>query len=309
MGETLLAPRATHVRGAEFKKRLLQSLKWYPYILVNLIILLIFSVSAWVFMLYLSVHRWDLLGERKFIWFANFSRLANDRIFGIALKNTLQYLLLYTPALSVFSLLIAILMNGAFKGTKILRSAYFLPNVTSIAVLAMIFWRLLSPRPDGPINYLIGLVGIPPQDWLVSVVLALPSLVGVAVWQEFGYFMVIWLAGLQGVPSELYDAASVDGASGWRTHWYITIPLLRPTAAFVLIITTMHALQVFGSIFVMTGGGPVYATTTLVYYLYSQAFNFGKMGYSSAISIVLFAMILAVSIVQGKVLKFDVGLY
>jgi len=259
--------------------------------------------------IYLGAHRWDLLGERQFIGTQNFVRLFTDKIFGIALKNTLQYMLLYTPCLSAFSLLIAILMNRAIRGTKPLRSAYFLPNVTSIAVLAMIFWRMLSPRPDGPINWLIGRFGIPPQDWLVSVTLALPSLVGVAVWQEFGYFMVIWLAGLQGVPAEMYDAASVDGASGWKLHWYITLPMLRPTAAFVLIITTMHALQVFGSIFVMTGGGPVYSTTTLVYYLYSQAFNFGRMGYASAISIVLFLMILAVTIAQGKFLKFDVGLY
>lgn len=295
--------------GVRLKKRIVQSLKWYPYILVNLIVLMVFSVSAWIFVIYLGVHRWDLLGERQFIGVQNFIRLFGDRIFGIALKNTLQYMLLYTPCLAAFSLLIAILMNRAVRGTKPLRSAYFLPNVTSIAVLAMIFWRMLSPRPDGPINWLIGRIGIPPQDWLVSVTLALPSLVGVAVWQEFGYFMVIWLAGLQGVPAELYDAASVDGASGWRLHWHITLPMLRPTAAFVLIITTMHALQVFGSIFVMTGGGPVYATTTMVYYLYSQAFNFGRMGYASAISIVLFVMILAVTVAQGKFLKFDVGLY
>jgi ABC-type sugar transport system permease subunit len=308
MSETALAKHYPTHRN-DWRKRLKESLRWYPYIFVNLAVFLLFSLSAWVFIIYLSLHRWDLLGTRRFTGVANFAKMFSDRIFGIALKNTFQYLLLYVPSLSAFSLLIAILMNQAFRGAKVLKAAYFLPNVTSISVLAIIFWRMLSPRADSPINYIVGLVGIPPQDWLVSPVQALPSLAGVALWQEFGYFMVIWLAGLQGVPSELYDAAAVDGASGWRLHYHITLPMLRPTAAFILVITTMHALQVFGSIFVMTGGGPVYATTTLVYYIYSQTFNFGAMGYASAISIVLFLIIMAVTFVQSKYLHFDVGLY
>jgi ABC-type sugar transport system permease subunit len=173
-------------------------------------------------------------------------------------------------------------------------------------VLALIFRRFLSPRPDAPINYLLGLAGIPAQRFLVDVNQAMPSVVAISLWEAFGYYMVIWLAGLQGIPSELYDAARVDGAEGWRLHRYVTIPLLRPTAAFVIVISTIGALQVFGSIFILTGGGPVYATTTVAYHIYGQAFNFG---YASALSVFFFLLILLITWLQSKYLRFGEDVY
>jgi ABC-type sugar transport system permease subunit len=235
--------------------------------------------------------------------------MLEDPQFHRALWNTFQFALMYVPLLFLLSLVVAILVNRPLTGMRFFRMLYFLPNITSIAVLALIFRWFLSPRPDAPINYLLGVLGIAPQKFLIDVHQALPSVVAITLWESFGYYMVIWLAGLQGVPSELYDAARVDGAGGWRLHRYVTLPMLRPTAAFVVVVSTIGALQVFGSIFILTGGGPVYATTTIAFHIYSQAFNFGRFGYASALSIFFFAVVLIISLIQSKSLRFGEDIY
>ena len=298
----------TNVRR-QFWRRLKSSLPWYPFIIVNIVVLVVFNLVPWISMLGLSVQKTDMLTPSEFVGLGNYVSMLHDRHLGRALRNTFQYLLMYVPLMVATSLAVAILVNRQLLGMKFFRAVFFLPNVTSIAVLSMVFWRFLSPRPDAPINYLLGLVGIPPQKFLVSVTQALPSLVAISLWQSFGYYMVIWLAGLQGIPSELYDAALVDGASGWKLHRYVTLPLLRPTAAFIIVISTIGALQIFGSIYILTGGGPVYATTTVVYHIYQQAFNFGRLGYSSTLSIFLFVIILIITYVQSRYLRFGEDVY
>jgi ABC-type sugar transport system permease subunit len=293
----------------QFWRRIKSSLPWYPFIIVNIVVLVVFNLVPWISMLGLSVQKTDMLTPSKFVGLGNYVSMLRDQHLGRALKNTFQYLLMYVPVMVVTSLFVAILVNRQILGMRFFRALFFLPNVTSIAVLSLVFWRFLSPRPDGPINYLLGLVGIPPQKFLVSVKQALPSIVAISLWQSFGYYMVIWLAGLQGIPSELYDAALVDGASGWKLHRFITLPLLRPTAAFIIVVSTIGALQVFGSIYILTGGGPVYATTTVVYHIYQQAFNFGRLGYSSTLSIFLFVIILIITYVQSRYLHFGEDVY
>ena len=290
-------------------KRLRSSCGWYPFLAVNVVVFVVFNLVPWVSMLELSFHDTDMLSHKEFVGLGNYVRLLKDDLLQKALKNTFQYVLMYEPAMVAVSLFVAVLVNRPMPGMKFFRAVFFLPNVTSIAVLSLVFWRFLSPRPDAPINYLLGLVGIPPQKFLVSVHQALPSIVGIGLWQSFGYYMVIWLAGLQGIPREMYDAALVDGASGWKLHRYVTLPLLRPTGAFIIVISTIGALQVFGSIYIMTGGGPVYATTTVVYHIYQQAFNFGRLGYASTISIFLFTIILVITYLQGKYLRFGEEVY
>lgn len=292
-----------------FRQRLKSSARWYPFLIVNLVVFVVFNLVPWISMIRLSFLKTDMLSTSEFVGFGNYAKLLRDDLLHRALKNTFQYVLMYVPAVVAVSLFVAVFVNRRIYGMKFFRALYFLPNVTSIAVLSLVFWRFLSPRPDAPINYLLGLVGMPAQKFLVSVRQALPSLVGIALWQSFGYYMVIWLAGLQGIPQELYDAALVDGASGWKLHRYVTLPLLRPTASFIIVVSTIGALQVFGSIYIMTGGGPVYATTTVVYHIYQQAFNFGRMGYSSTMSIFLFAIILGIAYVQGKYLRFGEEVY
>ncbi len=294
---------------SQFLRRLRRSLPWYPFIIVNTVIFLVFNLVPWISMFRYSVLKTDLLSTREFVGLDHFVRMLSDAKLHKAMLNTVWFTAMYIPLLVAVSLGVAVLVNRPLRGMKAFRALYFLPNITSVAVLSLIFRRFLSPRPDGPINFLIGLVGIPPQKWLIDVNQAMPSIVGISLWEAFGYFMVIWLAGLQAIPSELYDAAKVDGANGWRLHRYVTIPLLRPTAAFIIVIATIGALQVFGSIFILTGGGPVNATTTVVYQIYSEAFNFGRFGYASALSILFFVIILIVALIQSRYLRFGEDIY
>ena len=294
---------------SQFLKRLRRSLPWYPFIIVNTVIFLVFNLVPWISMFRYSVLKTDLLSTREFVGLEHFVRMLSDAKLHKAMLNTVWFTTMYIPLLVAVSLGVAVLVNRPLRGMKTFRALYFLPNITSVAVLSLIFRRFLSPRPDGPINFLIGLIGIPPQRWLIDVNQAMPSIVGISLWEAFGYFMVIWLAGLQAIPSELYDAAKVDGANGWRLHRYVTIPLLRPTAAFIIVIATIGALQVFGSIFILTGGGPVNSTTTVVYQIYSEAFNFGRFGYASALSILFFAIILIVALIQSRYLRFGEDIY
>lgn len=294
---------------SQFLRRLRRSLPWYPFIIVNTVIFLVFNLVPWISMFRYSVLKTDLLSTREFVGLNHFVTMLTDAKLHKAMLNTVWFTVMYIPLLVAVSLGVAVLVNRPLRGMKAFRALYFLPNITSVAVLSLIFRRFLSPRPDGPINFLIGLVGIPPQKWLIDVNQAMPSIVGISLWEAFGYFMVIWLAGLQAIPSELYDAAKVDGANGWRLHRYVTIPLLRPTAAFIIVIATIGALQVFGSIFILTGGGPVNATTTVVYQIYSEAFNFGRFGYASALSILFFVIILIVALIQSRYLRFGEDIY
>jgi ABC-type sugar transport system permease subunit len=172
--------------------------------------------------------------------------------------------------------------------------------VTSVTVIAMIWGWLLNPDPTGPLNYLIGFFSIPGQGWLQSPSEALPAITLVAIWSAVGYYMVLWLSGLQGVPQEILDAAQVDGADGWTRFWSIVLPLLKPTTTFIVIIGTIGAFQSFALVFLLTGGGPLYNTTTIVFFIYKTAFSLQEMGYASSASIILVAIILAVALVQRK---------
>lgn len=294
---------------SRLRKELRRSLPWYPFILINILVFMVFNLVPWLSMFSISLFKTDLLSTREFVGLEHFVTMVSDEKLHKAMINTFAFTLMYIPLLVVISFVVAVLVNRPLLGMKTFRSLYFLPNITSVAVLALIFRRFLSPRPDGPLNFLIGLVGIAPQRWLIDVNQALPSIVGISLWEAFGYFMVIWLAGLQGIPNELYDAAKVDGADGWRLHRYVTVPLLRPTAAFIIVISTIGALQIFGSIFILTGGGPVNATTTVVYQIYNEAFNFGRFGYASALSILFFVIILIITLIQSRYLRFGEDIY
>ena len=309
MADTLVSETGRRLGQKTVWRKLAEEIQWYPFILINLVVFMIFNLIPWVRMFILSFQEWDMFSPAKFVGLSNYVRLTEDALLAEALLNTFSYLIMYVPTLALVSLVVAVLVNRNLPGMKAFRGAYFLPNVTSIAVLSLIAWRFLSPRKDGPLNYLLGLVRIPPQDWLASVRLALPSIVGINLWQTFGYYAVLWLAGLQAVPKELYDAAAVDGASGWRLYWHVVIPLLRPTAAFIILISTMGALQVFGSIYILTGGGPIHKTTTIAYHIYVTAFTFTELGFASTISVLLFAVVLIITYIQGKYLRFAEAIY
>lgn len=236
-------------------------------------------------------------------------QLAHDPIVLKSFVNIAKYVLLFVLPVCAISLGLALLANRRVRGMYFFRSAYFLPWVTSTAVIAVIWSFALIPRSEGPLNYLLGLLGIPPQIWLVDTNLALPSLAGINVWTSAGYYMILWLAGLQGIPETLYDAAKIDGAGNWALFRYVTLPMLSTTSVFILTITIIGAFQMFGLVYTMTGGGPMNSTISPVYYIWQTAFVSYRMGYAAAISLALFVAIMAVTLLQRRIIGWGEEMY
>jgi multiple sugar transport system permease protein len=306
-GQSLVLGRGRVVRARQvgLAQRLRKGWRWYLFIAPNVVTFLVFILFSWVFLIYLSFHDWNLMGAKEFVGLDNYVRLAQDKVLRKALVNTFQYVLMFVAPVSAVSLGLASLVNQRLRGIYFFRAVYYLPVVTSIAVLALIWKYILIPRPDGIANYFLGLVGIPYQQWLVDIRLALPSITVMQIWSTMGYYMVLWLAGLQSIPEELYEAARIDGAGRWQLFRYVTVPMLRPTTIFILMIAMIGAFQMFGPPYMLTGGGPVYATTTMVYYIWLQAFNRYRMGYASTVSVLLFAIILVASLIQRKYMRWS----
>lgn len=282
---------------------------WYLFIAPNLVLFLVFTLFTWIFLVFLSGNDWSLLSAPRFSGLENYKELFSDGVFWEALRNTVVYTIIFVAPVAAVSLVLASLINQRLPLVGIFRSAYYLPVVTSISVIALIWRFILLPQPEGPLNYLIGLAGIPPQDWLIDVGEALPSVTLMQVWATMGYYMILWLAGLQGVPEELYEAAKIDGAGRRATFFHVTLPLLQPTTIFVVMIATIGAFQMFGAVFLLTGGGPIHATTTVVYYIYQTAFMTYRMGYGAAGSIVLFGVILFIALLQRRFLGWTNEIY
>jgi len=286
-----------------------RSWTWYLFLLPNLITFLIFNLFVWGFLIFLSFTSWDLIGARALVGLENYQRLLGDPVFLIALENTTLYTLMFVLPVAAVSLGVAMLANQPLRGMYFFRAAYYLPVVTSIAVLAIIWRFALIPRADGPLNYLLGLFNMPPQEWLLNIRLALPSVVGMQIWSTMGYYMILLLAGLQGVPEELYDAAKIDGAGNWAQFRHVTLPMLKTTTIFIVMIATIGAFQMFGAVYILTGGGPVHATTTIVYYVWQSAFSRYRMGYAASMSMILFILIFVVAMIQRKYLNWSEDLY
>jgi ABC-type sugar transport system permease subunit len=282
---------------------------WYLFIAPNVLLFLVFTLFTWGFLLFLSLNNWSLIGARSFVGLDNYVRALGDEVFWIALRNTAVYAILVVIPLTSLALLLATLVNQKIPFVGVFRSAYYLPVVTSISVIAIIWAFTFVPRPDGPVNYLIGLVGIPPQDWLISPDEALPTVAMMGIWSNAGYYMILWLAGLQSVPEELEEAARIDGAGRWQVFWNVTVPMLKPTTIFIAMIATISALQVFGAAYVLTGGGPVRATTTIVYYIWLAAFGTYQMGYGASVSVILFIVVLGIALLQRRFLGWTEELY
>ena len=246
----------------------------------------------------LSTTRWDLIGRPSFIALGNYRAVAGDPLFWKVLLNTAYYAGGTVPLVVVLSLALALALNGPVRGRVVFRTLYFMPVVSSTVAVAMV-WRWIY-APFGVLNALLTRLGLPPVPWLVSPTWAMPAVIGMSVWQNLGYSMVVFLAGLQGIPRHLYDAAAVDGATGWRRFWHITLPLLSPTTFFVLVMALISSFQVFGQVYMLTAGGPAYATSTIVYYIYEKAFLSLHMGYASALAWVLLAIIFVLTLAQMR---------
>lgn len=278
----------------------------YAFLAPALAGLLLFYFFPILFALWISFHEWNMLtpvAQMPWAGVANYVEvLTRDTVFPFALRNTLLFAALGVSINTVLGLSLALALNTRLRLQTFWRTVYFLPVVTAPIALAII-WTLLFNRNFGLINNLLGLVGIPPQPFFAHPKQALASLITVAVHQYVGFYVVIFLAGLQGIPEEYYDSAKVDGANSWQSFWHITLPLLRPVLLFIVVINTIGALQVFDLVFATTGGGPANSTQVVVFYMYQTAFKFWRMGKAAAMAFVLLAIILALTLVQLRLLR------
>ncbi|WP_165554112.1 carbohydrate ABC transporter permease [Kribbella capetownensis] len=252
----------------------------------------------------LSLTDYRLSGRWTFVAVDNYTRLLQDDLFRQSLVVTLTYTVIFVPLTVLLSLGTAIMLQQVVWNRGFFRSVFFLPYVTSI-VLAAVIWKWIYDAQDGLLNAVLGLVSVGPVDFLGQSGSVLASIAVTSAWKGFGYSMLILLAGLQAVPKSYLDAAMIDGAGSWQRFRYITLPQLRPVLFFVLVIETIGAFQVFDAMYVMTGGGPVRSSYSLVYLLYDSGFKYFDFGYASAIGLVLFLIVLIVSLVQRRLVGRD----
>ena len=243
------------------------------------------------------------LNRARFIFLANFQNLFSDPLFWKALINTCYFVLIGGPLTIVVSLLAAMALNSRFLLFKNwFRLAFFMPVVTTLVAVAVV-WRYLYHPRFGAINYLLSIIGFKSVDWLGDPHWAMPAIIILAIWKNFGYHMMIFLAGLQTIPEYLYEAARLDGANWWYQFRHVTIPQLAPTTFFVTIMTIIGYFQFFAEPYVMTEGGPLNSTLSIVLYLYQQGFRWWRMGYASAIAFVLFFIVFVFAIIQLTIRK------
>ena len=245
---------------------------------------------------YLSLTDYSLLAPAEFVGLENYQALAKDPLFWLSLKITLIYTVVHVPLAIAGGFALALLLNQNIRFVALWRTVFYLPAVVSGVAVALLWLWVFNPEL-GLANRFLGLFGIEPVGWLLSTRWALPALIIISLW-NVGGGIVIYLAGLQGIPTELYEAAHIDGASGWRRFWSVTVPLMTPVLFFQLIVGMIGAFQVFTNPLVLTNGGPANATLVYVLYLYQNAFSFFKMGYASALAWILFLLALALTILS-----------
>jgi multiple sugar transport system permease protein len=238
------------------------------------------------------------LKRARFIAFQNYQHLLSDPLFWKALKNTCYFVIIGCPLTIGIALMAAIGLNSRILRFKsIFRLTFFMPVVTTLVAVAVV-WRYLYHPRFGAVNYILSIIGLGPIDWLGDPHWAMPALIILAVWKNFGYHMMIFLAGLQTIPEHLYEAARIDGAGWWRQFRHVTVPQLAPTIFFVTIIAIIGYFQFFAEPYVMTDGGPINSTLSIVLYLYQQGFRWWSMGYASAIALALFVIVFCVALFQ-----------
>lgn len=264
------------------------------------ILLTIFTLLPALAALGISFTNYNVFQPLEWVGLDNFKRAFTDSEFWNALRNTFYYWILVTPALVVLPVFLAILVNQKLMAIKLYRLVYYFPALVSVVITA-ILWNWLFAS-DGIFNYALSLIGINPVDWLTSKKYVMLSLAMVTIWQGLGYYMLFYLAGMQSVPTDLYEAAELDGANFWQKHLHITFPMLKPIIFFTAVISTMSAFKEFTLMLTMTEGGPIGASKTVVYIVFEKAFKQLEMGYASAISFILFIIILILTLLNKRTL-------
>ena len=289
----------------------------YMFVLPSILFIFIFVILPIFASFYYSITDYDLMKAPRFSGAKNYLNLLEDSRYPDAIRNTFSFALATVPGGVITSLLLAALINRHIRGIYTFRALFYMPVVSSFVSVSLIWLWFYEPN-FGLFNDALEIVGLPRLKWLRAVETSMLSIILVSVWKNMGLNMVIYLAGLQGIPSHLYEAAKIDGAGRISTFFRITVPLLGPTTYFVVIVYFIGALQMFVQVYIMTSpiaaqdGGPVYggpldSTVTVVVLIFDNAFSFLKMGYASAMSFVLFAIIAIVTVINSRLLRYDVG--
>lgn len=268
-----------------------------PY-LIHLVVFFLYPVG---FSLYLVFHRWDLMTDPEYVGLRNFTYLMSDHLFWQALTNTLYFLVIHIPLQIIVALALAIVLAKPLKGRVFFRATFFLPVVISGAAVTILWQRLYSTEV-GLINYVLSLVGIDAVPWLTDPGIAMPAIAIMATWKNLGLYVVFFLAGILAIPQTVYEAAKMEGASSWHEFRYITLPLLKPTMFLVVVMSTLGGFNLFIEPYVMTGGGPLGSTMSVVLYMYKQAFSFQHMGYAATLGFTLALIIMVCVFIQKKYL-------
>ena len=290
------------------RRRLKQNLVGWGFVLPSLIVFILFMFLPIVLGFWYSLTDYTGLSkDYQFIGLQNYIKMFSDRYFKVSVKNNCIYAVWFSVLTMLVSLILASLLNRLMRFRKFFRIAFFLPYISSMVSVAVI-WKMIFNPQGGPLNSVLGQLGIsnPPQ-WLASTTWALYAVIIVSVWKNCGYYMMIFLAGLQNVPDSLYEAAALDGAGKLQQYFRITLPLISPTIFLNLILVTINSFQVFDLVSVMTDGGPGMSTNVLAYRIYYEGFKSMHMGYASAISYFLFAVILVITIIQFVAQKYWVN--
>ncbi len=280
-----------------------QEERWaYLFLLPQYLGLLCFVVGPVLASLFLSFSEWNLVAPPQWIGFENYRVSFQTVVFWQTWRNTIYYVVASVSGSIVLSLLLALALNEKLRGVTIYRGIYFLPVVTSAVAVSMV-WRWLYNPEFGLFNALLSMIGLPTLPWLNSLRWAMPSVIIMSIWQTVGYNMVIFLAGLQGIADQFYEAAEIDGANVWQRFRHITLPLLSPTTFFILITATIGAFQAFNQIYIMTNGGPANATRVVLLHIYILAFRLFKIGEASAVSWVLFLILFTLTLINFTVAR------
>lgn len=287
-------PGRSRNRGA---RRTRYALTVLAFMLPSAVPLALFVLGPMVAAAWISLTEWNLLAPAQWVGLENYANLLTDPETADVFLHTLYYIVGYLPLVYIGGLAIALALNTALRGRTLLRGVYFLPVITSWIVVALV-WRWLLNPSNGVVNTVLAFFGIDGPGWWTDPAWAMPSIILASAWKDLGFVMVILLAGLQAIDPELVDAARVDGAGWWRRLFSITLPLLSPATFFVIVISLINGFQVFDQVYAMTGGGPGGATQVVVQQIYDLTFRYGRAGEASALSWLLFVVILAVTVVQ-----------
>ena len=279
-----------------------ETIAGYAFLLPNLVGFVVFMLFPILFAFYIMLTDWSLTKTPQFIGLQNFDTMVNDRLFWKTLGNSFYYTFVAVPTGIFIAFWLALALNRKMRGIIFFRTIYFLPQIT-LTVAAATIWRWIYQPELGLINYMLGLIGIDGPNWIHDTRWAMPAVIIMSNWQGIGFAMLILLAGLQGIPEEYYEAASIDGASGRQRMRYVTLPMLSPAIFFVVVTSLINAFQSFDQFFILTQGGPAHSTTPLTLYIFQNAFSFFKMGYGAALAAVLFVIILIITLVQWQLAR------